>query len=417
MVTGVLPANTEQSLSVFFNDDNGAVTLASFDTSFRTSSEAVQDYEIVESNFDSERWDNDSDGTSNLEELRAGRDPFVVDTTDGPTPETGTSDYQITVANRDSASLSVSVAVPDPELGELGGDFMILFDRSGSFSDDLRTFRTEVDEIELALGDSFSNFRVGLGSFVDAPCEGFGSGSDFGYELNLPLGPSSRLSETLDDLDIRYGNDGPESQLEAMRQAMTGEGHIVDDSLFASCSPVANIMATTPGWSKSRVKFLLVSTDAAFHRPSDYLYPYQTSIQDVIDIASESKTTIMFLNSGSTDDASDLIANATGGVVSNLGSASQEIVSTLKSAVATTINSVEVFMKPVGDGAGFVTSIDPDRVELNLSEDREIEFQVNLLPELEPSDEDRVFTFELVTEAQGAEISRIVVEMTVSAGS
>jgi len=101
--------------------------------------------------------------------------------------------------------------------------------------------------------------------------------------------------------------------------------------------------------------------------------------------------------------------------VSNLGSASQEIVSVLKSAVASTISSVEVFMQPVGDGAEFVTSIEPDRVELNLFEDRNVEFQVNLLPELEPSAIDRVFTFELVTEAQGAEISRLTVELTVPA--
>gem|GEM_PF-4552778 len=51
----------------------------------------------------------------------------------------------------------------------------------------------------------------------------------------------------------------------------------------------------------------------------------------------------------------------------------------------------------------------------NLFEDRNVEFQVNLLPSLEPSAVDRVFTFELVTEAQGAEISRLTVELTVPA--
>jgi hypothetical protein len=174
-------------------------------------------------------------------------------------------------------------------------------------------------------------------------------------------------------------------------------------------------MATNPGWSDDRVKFLLVSTDADFHRPSDFNYPYQTSVQDVINIASETKTTILFLNSGSTDLASDQIATATGGTVSNLGSASQEVVSTLKGAVASTISNVAVSMKPSGEGSEIITSIEPDTVELNLFEDRNIEFQVNLFPALAPSDEDRVFTFELVTEAQGAEISRLTVELTVPA--
>ena len=420
VVTGEFPAETEQPLTITFFDDNGAVTLASFETRFRTTSEDVQEFSVVADQFDSERWDSDGDGTSNLDELRTGRDPFVGDTPDptgGPTTPSGDSDFQITVANRESAVLNVSVGVPDPESGELGGDFMILFDRSGSFSDDLATFRREVNDIELALADSFSNFRIGLGSFVDAPCEGFGSGSDFGYELNQPMSPPGMLSETLGDLDIRSGDDGPESQLEAMRQAMTGEGHIVDAALSPRCSPFANIMATSPGWDDNRVKFLLVSTDAAFHRPTDFNYPYQTTVQDVINLASESKTTILFLNSGSADFESNLIAESTGGTVSDLGSASQEVVSTLKSAVASTITSVEVSMKPVGEGAEFVTSIDPDRVELNLTEDRSIDFQVNLSPTLPSSDEDRVFIFELVTEAQGAEISRLIVELTVPADS
>ena len=418
-VSGELPANTEQPLSIFFNDDNGDVRLASFESSFRTGSDDFQEFQVTADQFDSGRFDSDGDGTSNLAELRTGRDPFIIDTPDpaAPTlsPELGESDFQITVANGDAGVLSVSVGVPDPESGQLGGDFMILFDRSGSFSDDLSTFREEVNDIELALADSFSNFRIGLGSFVDAPCLGFGDSGDFGYELNLPISAPGMLSDALDDLDIRSGDDGPESQLEAMRQAMTGEGHIVDGAAFPACSPVANIMATSPGWAENRVKFLLVSTDAFFHRPADSQYPYQTSVEDVINLASETKTTILFLNSGSTDVAANQIADATGGMVSNLGSASEEIVSTLKDAVASTISSVEVLMKPVGDGAEFVTSIDPELVELNLTEDRNVDFQINLFPALAPSSEDRVFTFELVTEAQGAEISRLVVELTVPA--
>ena len=86
-VTGEFTADTEQPLSITFFDDNGAVTLASFETSFRTTSEELQEFSVVADQFDSERWDSDGDGTSNLEELRVGRDPFIVDTTDptGPT--------------------------------------------------------------------------------------------------------------------------------------------------------------------------------------------------------------------------------------------------------------------------------------------------------------------------------------------
>ena len=42
VVTGEFPAETEQPLTITFFDDNGAVTLASFETRFRTTSEDVQ---------------------------------------------------------------------------------------------------------------------------------------------------------------------------------------------------------------------------------------------------------------------------------------------------------------------------------------------------------------------------------------
>ena len=95
-VSGELPANTEQALSIIFYDDNGATTIASIDTSLRTSSAEVQEVQITADQFDSERWDSDGDGTSNLEELRTGRDPFVVDTTD-PTGPTQVASLNITV--------------------------------------------------------------------------------------------------------------------------------------------------------------------------------------------------------------------------------------------------------------------------------------------------------------------------------
>ncbi len=88
-VAGELAADTEQPLSITFFDDNGGIVLATAETLFRTSS-VDQDFQITADQFDSERWDSDGDGTSNLDELRVGRDPYVLDETDptGPTQVT-----------------------------------------------------------------------------------------------------------------------------------------------------------------------------------------------------------------------------------------------------------------------------------------------------------------------------------------
>jgi hypothetical protein len=89
-VTGELPANSALPISILFNDDNGAITLASIDISINTNSGEVQEYLFTADQFNAEPWDSDSDGTSNLEELRTGRDPLIVDVIDptGPTPVT-----------------------------------------------------------------------------------------------------------------------------------------------------------------------------------------------------------------------------------------------------------------------------------------------------------------------------------------
>ena len=322
-------------------------------------------------------------------------------------------DIRVNVASGSSETLDVTVEIPDPETGGLGGDFMVLFDRSGSFADDLATFRNDVDNIEMALRDSFADVRLGLASFSDAPCDIFGATTDFGYELNLSLDAEGSLAETLEALDIRDGADGPESQLEAMQQAMTGSGHMVDAGAFPDCSPVADIAPTSPGYDNDRVRFLLVSTDALFHRPEDAGYPYPTSVDDVISTAQDTGTTVLFLNSGDTDSAAQDIAAATGGAVFNLGAASEEIVETLRTAVSDTLTSVDVEIVAIGDGAEFVTNIDPEQITINLQEDRNVSFDVTLSPDIETSAEDRVFLFELVTSAAGAEVSRLLVELTV----
>ena len=72
-----LPTNTENTLSVIFSDNNGDIELASFEQAYRTGSNAAEMFDIAAEQFTSEQWDNDNDGTNNLDELIAGSDPLV----------------------------------------------------------------------------------------------------------------------------------------------------------------------------------------------------------------------------------------------------------------------------------------------------------------------------------------------------
>jgi len=74
--SGDFPINTEQLLSISFHDNNGAITLGTIERRFATGSNSAQDVSIGADEFDTERWDDDSDGMSNFAELTLGADPL-----------------------------------------------------------------------------------------------------------------------------------------------------------------------------------------------------------------------------------------------------------------------------------------------------------------------------------------------------
>ena len=79
-VSADFPANTTNQLVVTFSDGNGAITLGSYESIYRTGTNVSDSFEITADQFDTDRWDSDADGVSNLDELIVGSDPVSSDT-------------------------------------------------------------------------------------------------------------------------------------------------------------------------------------------------------------------------------------------------------------------------------------------------------------------------------------------------
>ena len=74
-----IPEN-DYLLAINFRDRNGDIMLGRTEAFYSVREGSAETYTVIADDFDTERWDDDSDGASNLDELRRGTDPLVADT-------------------------------------------------------------------------------------------------------------------------------------------------------------------------------------------------------------------------------------------------------------------------------------------------------------------------------------------------
>jgi len=73
------PINTQNPLTITFSDDNGALTLGSIETVFKSGLNESEVYKVSADQFEVNKWDDDDDGISNLSESIDGTNPLEED--------------------------------------------------------------------------------------------------------------------------------------------------------------------------------------------------------------------------------------------------------------------------------------------------------------------------------------------------
>jgi Ca2+-binding RTX toxin-like protein len=202
-------------------------------------------------------------------------------------------------------------------------DVNILVDTSSSFADDLPNFKNEVPALIDDLAAQYSGIKFSLGSFQDYPISPFGSAAsgDVAYERlvdfndqNDPGNNAGVVKNAIASLDTRFGDDGPQSQLAALYQTVTGYGETI-------AAPFANA-SIPPGqqvhFRQQATKIILLFTDAGFHNPGDagdLPYPGPTFAQTVSAIQAADPPMVIGISSGG-GGVADLqaMASATGAV-------------------------------------------------------------------------------------------------------
>jgi hypothetical protein len=155
-------------------------------------------------------------------------------------------------------------------------DVFLIVDTSGSFGDDLSSFKAEANSLVTELDESGLNVHVGLGRFQDYPIEPWGSFGDKAYQRVLdvqsiedPAG-NRPIIAAIGSLFASGGFDGPESQLVALYQAATGAGQTVS-GYPAATIPVGQgaTFRDAPVAALEPVRIVVLWTDFSFHTAND----------------------------------------------------------------------------------------------------------------------------------------------------
>jgi hypothetical protein len=233
------------------------------------------------------RPDDDDDGLSDAEEILAGTSS-ASDDTDG--------DGQLDIAEVAHDRVEGTHCAADPDCGIPAGDYYVvlpyrgpeerrtldfgtdihvadvffLVDTTGSMGLVLDGLRASIATMIPRIAATIPDVQIGLGRFDDFAgaygCDPYGCGA-FGVDVILEvlqtLTDDSSLAEAAAGrLDLHSGGDGPECQVEALYQTMTGEGVGIYLPAAPACPPGR---WGYPCFREGSLPIIVLASDADMH--------------------------------------------------------------------------------------------------------------------------------------------------------
>jgi hypothetical protein len=245
-----------------------------------------------------------------------------------------------------SVTQTIDVVIPgdSPVFNEV--DIMFIVDVSGSYKDDLSTFRSRAISLIDAFDSAGQDVKIGVSSFSDFPQSSYGSSYDYSFSLDQTLtdDPAAVVS-ALNNLSILSGRDYPESQLEAVYQTADAAS----------------------GWREGALPVMFLATDASFHdSDNESSYP-GAGFTETVARLNDQNMTVFGLQSGGTVSDVLTLTSATNGDAFSLSRNSAEVVESVLDAIDVASSNISVKMEPSGDFYDIVESIVP--LGDNVSED------------------------------------------------
>ena len=292
---------------------------------------------------------------------------------------------------------NVQIDITVPAGGAHAIDVGFVIDQSGSYSDDITTLQTRAQDIVNSFRSRTDiDVQFGVAGFADFPQGDYGDEGDVEYRLYQGITDNSdALIEAIDKLNkpLMSGNDGPESQYEALFRA-----------------------AQEIGWRDGTLRILLLATDADFHdSDTDPSYP-GTGRRAVLATLAAENVIVIGLQSGGGGDATEHLqelAEATDGIVLSLDAASSQIVEAIVRGLDAALADVDVTLDVLA-GQSWVTDVSPT-VHKGVSGGQTVRFTVSLEGQRDPSVDDLPYNVYIWARGDGAALlSRTKIPIIVS---